>query len=131
MSTVLDKPVNSDRRSRKRLARVLVALFDHWQIAVADQASLLGLSTDSRATVARYRKGEPLAGNTDLLARAAHLLGIHQSLRIMFAHDRDLAYRWVCTANRRFNDRAPLEIMRKGYEGILVVRRHLDFERSR
>jgi hypothetical protein len=119
------------RGSRERLARMTVSLFDHWQLSAPDQASLLGLSPDSRATVARYRKGEPFADNTDLLARAGHLLGIHKALRIMFPHNRDLAYRWVTTPNRRFGGRMPLETMKRGYEGILAVRRYLDFERGR
>lgn len=119
------------RATRERLARMVVQLLDHWQISAADQAALLGLSSDSRATVTRYRRGEPLGDSADLLARAGHLLGIHKALRIMFPHDRELAYRWVSTRNRRFGDRAPLEIMTQGFEGLLAVRRYLDFERGR
>ena len=120
------------RATRERLGRIVVALLEHWGLNPADQASLLGLSAQSRSTVARYRKGEPLADSADLLARAGHLLGIHKALRIMFPHDLELAYRWVGTPNRRFGDVAPLEIMKKhGYEGILAVRRYLDFERGR
>ena len=119
------------RTNRERLARLVVNLFERWQLAAPDQASLLGLSPDSRATVARYRKGEPFADNTDLLGRAGHLLAIHKSLRIVFPHDRDLAYRWVTTANRRLGGRMPLDIMKQGYEGVLAVRRYLDFERGR
>ena len=33
--------------------------------------------------------------------------------------------------NRRFGERAPLEIMKQGFEGLLAVRRYLDFERGR
>ena len=120
------------RDSRERLARMVVSLLDHWKLTPNDQAVLLGLSTQSRSTIARYRRGEPLADSADLLARAGHLLGIHKALRILFPHDRDLAYRWVTTPNRRFGDSAPLEIMKRhGYEGILAVRRYLDFERGR
>jgi len=134
MSAVFDQILAIDlhqRENRERLARMVVKLFDHWQLSAPDQASLLGLSPASRATVARYRNGEPLADNTDLLARAGHLLGIHKALRILFPHDRDLAYRWVSTPNRRFGERTPLEILIQGYEGILAVRRYLDFERGR
>jgi hypothetical protein len=121
-----------ERATRERLARLVVTLLDLWQLAPADQASLLGLSPQSRSTVARYRKGEPLADSADLLARTGHLLGIHKALRIMFPHDRDLAHRWISARNRRFSDVAPLEVMKKyGYEGILAVRRYLDFERGR
>ena len=119
------------RASRERLAKMVASLLDHWQLALNDQAALLGLSAQSRSTIARYRKGEPFADSADLLARAGHLLGIHKALRILFPHDRELAYRWVSTPNRRFGT-SPLNVMKAhGYEGILAVRRYLDFERGR
>jgi hypothetical protein len=121
-----------NRTNRERLAKLVVALLDHWQLRLPDQAALLGLSAQSRSTIARYRKGEPFADSADLIARAGHLLGIHKALRILFPHDRGLAYRWVSAPNRRFGGAAPLDIMKKhGYEGILAVRRYLDFERGR
>jgi transcriptional regulator with XRE-family HTH domain len=119
------------RGSREQLAKMVVSLLDHWKLPLNDQAALLGLSAQSRSTIARYRRGEPFADSADLLARAGHLLGIHKALRIMFPHDRDLAYRWVGTPNRRFGERAPLEMMKQGFEGLLAVRRYLDFERGR
>lgn len=121
-----------ERTSRERLARLAVALLDHWRLPPAEQATLLGLSPQSRSTVARYRRGEPLADNADLLARVGHLLAIHKALRIVFPRDLDLAYRWVTTPNRRFNGVAPFELMKRhGFEGILAIRRYLDFERGR
>jgi Protein of unknown function (DUF2384) len=135
MKSSFDQAPNVDlraREGRERLARMVVALLDHWKLAPNDQALLLWLSAQSRSSVARYRRGEPFADSADLLARAGHLLGIHKALRILFPHDRDLAYAWVTTPNRRFGDVAPLEIMKRhGYEGILAVRRYLDFERGR
>lgn len=119
------------KQSREGLARMIVKLFEFWGVATGDQAALLGLSSDSRSTLARYRKGSPLADNADLLGRAGHLLGIHKSLRIIFPHNRDLAYRWVTAPNRRFDGQTPLAIMLQGYEGLLAVRRYLDFERGR
>ncbi|HZM34367.1 MAG TPA: MbcA/ParS/Xre antitoxin family protein [Burkholderiales bacterium] len=111
---------------------MVVQLLERWKLSAVDQAVLLGLSTNSRSTLARYRRGEPLADSPDLLARAGHLLGIHKALRIVFPHDLDLAYRWVSAPNRRFGAEAPLAIMKRyGYEGILAVRRYLDFERGR
>ena len=119
------------RASRAELARMVVRLLDLWKLSAAEQAQLLGLSAQSRSTLARYRRGEPFADSADLLARAGHLLGIHKALRILFPHDRDLAYRWVSTPNRRFGSRAPLDVMKQGFEGLLAVRRYLDFERGR
>jgi antitoxin Xre/MbcA/ParS-like protein len=126
------RPDLHSRASRERLARMVVQLLEHWRLSAVDQATLLGLSANSRSTVARYRRGEPLADSPDLLARAGHLLGIHKALRIVFPHDLELVYRWVSAPNRRFGGEAPLAVMRRhGYEGILAVRRYLDFERGR
>jgi transcriptional regulator with XRE-family HTH domain len=133
MAHELAKPLADlrTRENRAELARALVRLLDLWKLNSVDQALLLGLSGQSRSTLSRYRRGEPLADSADLLARAGHLLGIHKSLRILFPQDRDLAYRWISAPNRRFGERAPLEVMKGGFEGLLAVRRYLDFERGR
>ena len=118
------------RDSRTRLARMLVQLLDRWDLSTAEQSSLLGLSAASRSTLSRYRAGEPLADSRDLLDRAGHLLGIHKSLRILFPHDRDLAYRWMSTPNARFGARPVDVVVAHGFEGLLAVRRYLDFQRG-
>jgi Protein of unknown function (DUF2384) len=137
MALTLRKPANAatrlhDRDSRQRLAGMLARLFDHWQLSSSEQAGLLGLSPNNRSTLARYRRGEPLADSRDLIERAGHLLGIHQSLRILFPHDRDLAYRWMSVPNRRFEGRRPVDVaVEHGFEGLWALRRFLDFERGR
>jgi hypothetical protein len=118
------------RDARVRLARMVTNLLSHWQLSAAEQAALLGMSTSHRATLARYRRGEPLADSRDLLDRVGHLLGIHKSLRILFPNDRDLAYRWMTTPNRLLGTRPVDVAMERGFEGLLAVRRYLDFERG-
>lgn len=118
------------RQARSRLAAMVTKLLELWQLTPAEQAQVLGLSSGSRSTLGRYRSGEPLADNRDLLDRAGHLLGIHKSLRILFPHDRDLAYRWMTQPNRRLGAR-PLDlVLQHGFEGLLAVRRYLDFQRG-
>lgn len=119
------------REARVRLAGMLMRLFEHWQLSATEQAALLGLSEGSRSTLARYRNGEPLADSRDLVDRAGHLLGIHKSLRILFPHDRDLAYRWMTQPNLRFHARPVDVIAQRGFEGLLAIRRYLDFQRGR
>ncbi|MBI3156679.1 MAG: DUF2384 domain-containing protein [Burkholderiales bacterium] len=118
------------RGARARLAAMVTQLFDHWRLSAVEQAQLLGLSTGSRSTLARYRNGEPLADSRDLLDRAGHLLGIHESLRLLFPHDRDLAYRWMTQPNRRLGGRPVDLVIERGFEGLLAVRRYLDFQRG-
>jgi transcriptional regulator with XRE-family HTH domain len=119
-----------ERTARVRLAAMITKLLDHWELTAAEQAALLGLSTGSRTTLSRYREGEPLADSRDLLDRAGHLLGIHKSLRLLFPHDRDLAYRWMTQPNRRLGARPVDLIIEHGFEGLLSVRRYLDFQRG-
>jgi hypothetical protein len=120
----------SSREARGRLAAMVTHLLEHWQLSGVEQAEVLGLSGGSRTTLARYRNGEPLADNRDLLDRAGHLLGIHKSLRLLFPRDRDLAYRWMTQPNRRFGARPVDLVIEHGFEGLLAVRRYLDFQRG-
>ncbi|HJU21456.1 MAG TPA: antitoxin Xre/MbcA/ParS toxin-binding domain-containing protein [Casimicrobiaceae bacterium] len=118
------------REARSRLAAMVIALLAHWKLSSAEQAQVLGLSKGSRSTLVRYRSGEPLADNRDLLDRAGHLLGIHKSLRILFPHDRDLAYQWMTQSNARLGSRPVDLILEHGFEGLLALRRYLDFQRG-
>jgi hypothetical protein len=118
------------REARARLARMITTLFEHWKLSTAEQAAALGISAGSRSTLVRYRTGEPLADDRDLLDRVSHLLGIHKSLRILFAHDRDLAYAWMTTSNRRLGARPIDVVVRHGFEGLLALRRYPDFQRG-
>jgi transcriptional regulator with XRE-family HTH domain len=118
------------RHARARLAAMVTRLLDHWSLSAAEQAAVLGLSGGSRSTLARYRSGEPLADSRDLLDRARHLLGIHKSLRLLFPHDRDLAYRWMTQPNRRLGARPIDLVVEHGFEGLLAIRRYLDFQRG-
>ena len=120
----------NSRETRGRLASMVTRLLEHWRLTAAEQAEVLGLSSGSRSTLARYRSGEPFADNRDLLDRAGHLLGIHQSLRLLVPRDRDLAYRWMTQPNRRFGARPVDLIIDHGFEGLLSVRRYLDFQRG-
>lgn len=119
----------TNRKQRVSLTRLVMKLFHHWGLKTRDQVALLGLSTKSRSLLSRYQRGEPLSASQDQLDRASHLLAIHQALRNLFPGNRELAYSWVSTPNRRFEGRTPLQVMRDGgFLGVVTVRRYLDFE---
>lgn len=118
---------NQSEHNRGTLARMVTRAFEHWKLGSEDQLAMLGLATSNRAALSRYRKGEPLAANRDLLERAGHVLAIHKNLRLVFPQDRDLAYAWMTQRNRAFDGRAPAEVIREwGFAGMLVVRAYLD-----
>ena len=112
---------------------MVTRVFELWSLGSEDQLAMLGLSTSNRAALSRYRKGEPLAANRDLLERAGHLLAIHKNLRLIFPQDqdRDLAYAWMTRRNRAFDGRTPVEVVREwGFTGMLMVRAYLDRNRG-
>lgn len=125
------KTAHGQQDERSTLAKMVMQLFDHWELAPADQISLLGLSAGNRAALARYRKGEALANSRDLLERVGHLLAIHKNLRLLFPHDRDLAYAWMSTRNRAFGGKTPVEVIGEwGFAGLMHVRAYLDRARG-
>lgn len=116
---------------RSAIARMLMKLFDHWGMSTEEQLDVLGLSTANRAALSRYRKGEPIAQNRDMLDRAGYLLAIHKNLRLLFPRNRDLAYSWMRTRNKAFDGRTPVEVIREwGFAGLLTVRAYLDRARG-
>ena len=125
------EPGHAASYDRKAVAGMLMRLFDHWQLTTEEQLDALGFSTSNRAVLARYRRGEPITASRDTLERAGHLLGIHKNTRLLFPQDRALAYAWVKTRNRAFDNRSPIEVIREfGFAGLLMVRAYLDRARG-
>lgn len=121
----------TDSVDRRAIAGMLMKLFDHWKLSTEEQLDALGFSVTNRAVLARYRRGEPISGSRDTLERAGHLLAIHKNLRLLFPLDRDLAYVWVKTRNRAFDNRSPIEVIREfGFAGLLMVLAYLDRARG-
>lgn len=125
----LQSPIGAEDRSA--LAKMVMALLDHWALSTEDQAALLGIATNNRAALTRYRKGEPIGTSRDQYERVGHLLGIHKNLRLLFPRNRELAYRWMSTRNQAFDNRSPVETINKwGFAGLLMVRSYLDRARG-
>lgn len=117
---------------RNHMGKMLMTLFDHWQLTSAESLALLGLSTTNRRALSDYRHGKPLANDRDKLERAGNLLGIHKSLRLLFPRNRDLAYAWMKTPNRAFAGQTPTQYIEdKGLLGLHSVRLYLDRQRGR
>lgn len=121
----------ADGIDRKAIAGMLMQLFDHWKLTTEEQLDALGFATSNRAVLSRYRRGEAISGSRDTLERAGHLLGIHKNLRLLFPDNRDLAYAWMKTRNRAFENRSPIEAIREyGFAGLLMVLAYLDRARG-
>jgi hypothetical protein len=130
MGAIADKEISASE-DRGALARMVMTLLDHWKLGTEDQAALLGIAASNRSALARYRRGEPIGTSRDQYERVGHLLGIHKNLRLLFPQNRELAYRWMSTRNRAFDNLTPVEVVKKwGFAGLLMVRAYLDRARG-
>lgn len=130
MSAMIERQANAPQ-DRGALARMVMTLLEHWKLPTEDQAALLGIAAGNRAALTRYRKGEPIGTSRDQYERVGHLLGIHKSLRLLFPQNRDLAYRWMSTRNKAFDNLTPVDVVKKwGFAGLLMVRAYLDRARG-
>jgi hypothetical protein len=128
-SVFKDQPTPS--ADRGALAKMVMQLFDHWQLATEDQAVLLGIAPNNRSALTRYRKGEVIGTSRDQYERVGHLLGIHKNLRLLFPQQRELAYRWMSTPNKAFDQLTPVQLIKKhGFVGLLMVRAYLERARG-
>lgn len=110
---------------------MVMTLLDHWKLSTGDQAELLGIAASNRAALSNYRSGKPIGTSRDQYERVGHLLGIHKNLRLLFPQDRALAYRWMTTRNKAFDNLTPVEVVKEwGFSGLLAVRGHLDRARD-
>ena len=116
---------------RKKLAKMVTRLFEHWELSTADQLELLGLSRTSRSQLSKYRKGGAIPSSRDMLDRIGWLLSIHKSLRLLYPRNKHILYTWIKRRNQMLNERRPLDIMKEhGLIGIASVARYLDFLRG-
>ena len=118
-------------QDRGVLAKMVMAQFEHWKLSTEDQAALLGIASSNRAALSNYRSGKPIGTSRDQYERVGHLLGIHKSLRLLFPQNRDLAYRWMTTRNKVFDNLTPVDVVKEwGFTGLLMVRGYLDRTRG-
>lgn len=116
---------------RAKITPMLLKMFELWNLSSEEKLAALGLSTENRAALTRYKKGEAISSSRDMLDRAGNLLAIHKNLRLLFPNNPDLAYAWMKTRNRALQGNTPIAaIVDMGFPGLLYVRSYLDRARG-
>lgn len=106
------------------LGRVVVSLLKKWNLSEEQQLALLGIHTDEGAALSGLEIGaQPLPAAPEVVQRAAQLIAIHRSLRLLFPENEDLRFSWVARRNQAFGGFAPIDVMlRDGRVGVARVR---------
>jgi hypothetical protein len=120
-------PDLDSEENRQKLTKMIMRLFDHWDLTTADQLELLGLSANSRRMLSQYRKKGVLPNNRDMQDRLGWLLVVHQNLRTLYPENPEICYTWIHRQNQYLDNWMPLEVMKKqGLIGIFRVAQLLE-----
>lgn len=119
-------PQDSDLTSedtRRRLTKVIIRLFDEWELKTTEQLILLGLRETSCNLLQNYRNLKNIIPyDHDQLERVGLLLNIYKNIYDLYPENENLRKNWVKRANKFFNGKRPLDIMlEKGLSGMADI----------
>jgi len=110
--------------------RAFVRIAELWHLSIAEQLTLLGLS--SRSTFFKWRKEPQVRLPRDTLERISYILGIYKALQLLLPDTR-AADEWVRRPNESavFGGRSALDRMLSGnVADLYIVRQYLDAQRG-
>ena len=106
MSTTLSETERAD------LARTLIYILEQWQIPEEDQIALMGLGEQIKARhLSRFKNGEALPNDPEVMERARHLVGIHEAIEYNNPANPRVGFLWLKNRNKYFTHRTPLQVM--------------------
>jgi hypothetical protein len=110
--------------------RAFARIAEVWDLSIAEQLTLLGLS--SRSTYFKWRKEPQVRLPRDTLERMSYILGIYKALQLLLPDTR-AADQWVRRPNEAplFAGRSALDRMLSGnVADLYLVRQYLDAQRG-
>ncbi len=110
--------------------RAFSRIADLWHLSIAEQLTLLGLS--SRSTYFKWRKEPQVRLPRDTLERISYILGIYKALQLLLPDTR-AADEWIRRPNEAavFGGRSALDRMLSGnVADLYIVRQYLDAQRG-
>jgi hypothetical protein len=118
----------------KSLSKAFWALVEKYNFNNTDLRAVLGKDFDPK-TLKKYKDTKSFPeGETDVILRAAHVLSIHWSLRVLYPHNPSLVYSWMKTKTPEFDNKSPIEILKdsgyKSFIALMSLRNYLDYKRA-
>jgi uncharacterized protein (DUF2384 family) len=110
--------------------RAFARIAELWHLSIAEQLTLLGLS--SRSTYFKWRKETQVRLPRDTLERISYILGIYKALQLLLPDTR-AADEWIRRPNEAavFGGRSALDRMLSGnVSDLYIVRQYLDAQRG-
>ena len=118
--------IYDDPEERKDLIQSIFKILNNWKIDLELQVMLVGLSPETKSReLTKIKNGKAFPDENDFMQRAVEILSINKALQLAFPGNSTLGDLWVTTTTYTFADRAPVEVMLNGLEGLREVKGHL------
>jgi hypothetical protein len=119
---------NMDHGECVSLTRTIMAILDGWGLSGEAIMHILAIPNGvPLRALRRYRDNTPFPDDNLIYERVEHIIGIADALRTTYPHNPSMGVLWLQQTNKRFQDRAPLQvILDQGLQGLLEIRQHLD-----
>lgn len=130
MGAKVSPQMTPEERTERESAIVCKTLFQiqgDFDLKDADMSKMLDVS---KKTLDRWEGDGKIPSLTGHLREASsHLIAIFRNLITMFSNQLD-RQAWLKTKHPQL-EKTPIELMRESFEGLIHVRRYLDFVRGR
>lgn len=113
----MSKLLNEDERVQ--LARLVSTILAEWKLTTEESLSLLGMPEGSKGReLSRFKRGTPLPPDETILSHAEHILGIQESLHMVYPRNHNMPLFWLTHRNKQLRG-IPLRIMlEEGLHGM-------------
>ena len=118
-------PTGANEKNRDKVAMVAFCrIAQRWRLSSVHRATLLGASEEQM--LLWHDNPENASLSDDQLKRISYTLGIFRGLHIFYGGS-SFADSWPTRVDAYFNEHTPLERMLSGTDGLLDVRRYVDW----
>ena len=129
MEKEISLPVmGSEQAKTSAIIKTLSFIKTEWDLSYEKISELAHVP---KSTIERWIKEKKIPSTAkteiDLLV---HFIAIYKSLSQMFESKRNLNS-WLVSPHPRLNNQKPIELMKSNVEGLIIVRRYLDYTRGR
>lgn len=119
--------VELNLQERERLAVIVMGILDDWELENEIKLKLLGLENTAKGrSLTRFRNGTALPEDEGLIERAKSLIGIQQSLHMVFPLNHNMPAFWLRNRNKQLKGIPLLIMLEEGVNGMDRVWRLLD-----
>lgn len=124
---------NPTMKETSIIARAFWVLVKKYELTHDEVLLIFGKNFDPK-TILKFKENDSLPEGHDAMIRVIHILGIHNSLRVIYPHNPSLVYSWMKHKESNLKNLSPLQFIKesgiKSLSAIIFLRNFLDYKRT-